>query len=77
MDKLILALAIMTTVVATTTVVAVQTPLAFAQGKGPPLVHIGNPHDFQPGPPIPSCTAIPPPFGQGNNPQAGGCKFLP
>ena len=77
MDKLILALAIMTTVVATTTVVAVQTPLAFAQGKGPPSVHIGNPHDppfgppYGPGPPIPSCNAEP------ANPQAGGCKVIP
>ena len=66
MHKLILALAIMTTI----TVVAVQAPLALA-GQGPPLVHIGNPHDFQPGPPIPSCNSEP------ANPQAGGCKVTP
>jgi len=57
----------MTTAVA----LAGQTPLALAQGQGPPLVHIGNPHDFQPGPPIPSCNAEP------ANPQAGGCKVIP
>ena len=55
MRKFIFASAIMTTVL------AVQTPLALA-GQGPPLVHIGNPHDFRP-----SCNAEP------ANPQAGGC----
>ena len=70
MHKFILALSIMTTI----TVVALQTPLALAQGQGPPggpPVHIGNPHSFTPGPPIPSCNAEP------ANPQAGGCKVIP
>jgi hypothetical protein len=67
MHKFILALAIMTTVV------AVQTPLALAAPA--PNAHFGNPHDYKPGPPIPSCAAD---FNQGppNDPQQG-CRDTP
>jgi hypothetical protein len=44
------------TLVITTAVVS--TPPAMAQGKAdPPIGLFGNPHDFRPGPPIPSCNA--------------------
>ena len=51
-------------------------PIAKAQGQGPPpIVHIGNPHDFRPGPPIPSCNAN---FHQGPpNDPIKGCKDTP
>ena len=68
MHKFILALSIMTTI----TVVALQAPLALAQGQGPPggpPVHIGNPHDVRGGPPIASCSAD---FHQG-----ASCKNTP
>ena len=58
------------TLLATATIVA-SIPRANAEGNGPPVVHIGNPHNFQPGPPIPSCNAEP------SNPTAGGCKVTP
>jgi len=78
MRKFILASAIMTTIGAITTVVALQTPLALAQGQGPPSVHIGNPHDFRPDPLIPNCSAL----DQGNfhgppNDPTVGCKIIP
>ena len=47
------------------TVVAVTIPVSFvsAQGKAhPPIGLFGNPNDFRPGPPIPSCNAD---FNQG------------
>jgi hypothetical protein len=70
MRKFIFALAIMTTVV------VVQTPLALAQGNAhPPIGLFGNPHDFRPGPPIPSCSAN---FNQGPpNDPIKGCRVTP
>jgi len=45
-----------TLVITTTTVVSI--PPAMTQGKADPPIRLsGNPNDFTPGPPIPSCNA--------------------
>ena len=67
-------LVVMTLVITTTTVVS--TAPAMAQGEAdPPIDLFGNPHDFRPGPPIPSCNAD---FNQGPpDDQIKGCRVTP
>ena len=62
--------------IATLSTTVTSMPIAKAQGQGPPpIVHIGNPHDFRPGPPIPSRNAN---FHQGSpNDPIKGCKDTP
>jgi hypothetical protein len=57
-----------------TTVVSV--PIARAQGHAdPPIGLFGNPNDFRPGPPIPSCNAD---FNQGPpDDPLKGCRDTP
>jgi len=66
---------ILMTLLATTTIVA-SIPRANAQGKAdPPIGLFGNPNDFRPGPPIPSCAAD---FDQGPpNDPIKGCRDTP
>lgn len=51
-------------------------PIAMAQGKAdPPIGLFGNPNDFRPGPPIPSCAAD---FKQGPpDDPLKGCRDTP
>jgi hypothetical protein len=62
------------TLLITTTVVSISTVMA--QGKAdPPIGQFGNPNDFRPGPPIPSCNAD---FNQGPpDDPLKGCKDTP
>lgn len=49
--------------------------LSFASAQGPPTGMFGNPNDFRPGPPIPSCNAD---FHQGPpNDEISGCRETP
>jgi len=49
--------------------------LSFASAQSPPIGLYGNPNDFMPGPPIPSCNAD---FNQGppDDPMSG-CRATP
>ena len=61
---------ILMTLLTTTTIV-----VSPASAKENPPVKIGNPHDFRPGPPIPSCAAD---FHQGPpNDPIKGCRDTP
>ena len=61
---------------ATLSIAITTMPIARAQGKAdPPIGIFGNPHDFRPGPPIPSCNAD---FNQGPpDDLIKGCRDTP
>lgn len=66
-------LAVAFTILATVIVVSIS--MSFVSAKTPPNGLVGNPHDFRPGPPIPSCNAD---FNQGPpNDTISGCRVTP
>jgi hypothetical protein len=57
------------------TVIAITISLSLVNAKTPPIGLYGNPNDFRPGPPIPSCNAE---FNQGPpNDAISGCRVTP
>lgn len=73
----LLALIVIVGVLMATLSITITTmPIARAQGKAdPPIGLFGNPNDFRPGPPIPSCNAD---FNQGPpNDPLKGCRDTP
>lgn len=57
------------------TMVAITMSMSLVKAKSPPIGLVGNPNDFRPGPPIPSCNAD---FNQGPpNDTISGCRDTP
>jgi hypothetical protein len=61
--------------VLTTTLSTTITSMPMAKAQNPPIGLFGNPNDFRPGPPIPSCRAD---FNQGPpDDPIKGCRDTP
>ncbi len=57
-----------------TQVLVVSISLSLVNAQTPPIGLVGNPNDFRPGPPIPSCNAE---FNQGPDDPISGCRVTP